>query len=200
MLMQMSAAVNGLDDLRAWTLGKRIQPHIDLYVSKATFQGIKRMFLYLVSREFATGGGDIPEFVWHVCIENALPFEIQDTSIMVTPFLVHHGRLFTTPTPLSAPPAPSFVEKAERFSGTTGRAGSVIHRWSACEHTCVAPHLTDQGTSSPLLICSSGAHYCALLVRLPIAAVGQQTHSWAGYLTFSTYAVAFMLPLRRSKS
>ncbi|KAJ7225924.1 beta-lactamase-like protein [Mycena pura] len=122
-------AVNGLDDLRAWTLGKRIQPHIDLYVSKATFQDIKRMFPYLVSREFATGGGDvcsaynkysrrshqlqIPEFVWHVCIENALPFEIQDTSIMVTPFLVHHGRLFTTPTPLSAPPAPSSVEKAE---------------------------------------------------------------------------------------
>ena len=58
----------------------------------------------------------IPEFVWHVCIENALPFEIQDTSIMVTPFLVHHGRLFTSPatlTPLSAPPAPSSVEKAE---------------------------------------------------------------------------------------
>ncbi|KAK7064577.1 Lactamase-B domain-containing protein [Favolaschia claudopus] len=90
-------AINGLDDLRAWTLDKRIQNHIDLYASEATYQDIKRMFPYLVSKEFASGGGDIPEFVWHVCIENGIPFEIQDTSIMVTPFLVHHGRLFTRP-------------------------------------------------------------------------------------------------------
>ncbi|KAJ7462793.1 beta-lactamase-like protein [Mycena galericulata] len=92
-------AVNGLDDLRAWTLSDRIQPHIDLYVSEATYQDIKRMFPYLVSREYASGGGDVPEFVWHVCLENGLQFEIHNTSIMVTPFLVYHGRLFTTPAP-----------------------------------------------------------------------------------------------------
>ncbi|KAJ7814118.1 beta-lactamase-like protein [Mycena olivaceomarginata] len=69
----------------AWTLSKRIQPHIDLYVSEATYQDIKRMFPYLVSKEFASGGGDIPEFVWHVCIDNGIPFEIQDTSITEDP-------------------------------------------------------------------------------------------------------------------
>ncbi|KAJ7275455.1 beta-lactamase-like protein [Mycena haematopus] len=100
-------AVNGLDDLRAWTLSNRIQSHVDLYVSEATYEDIKRMFPYLVSKEFASGGGLIPEFVWHVCIDNAIPFEINDTSIMVTPFLVHHGRLFTqppakTPVPIEA--------------------------------------------------------------------------------------------------
>ncbi|KAJ7630519.1 beta-lactamase-like protein [Roridomyces roridus] len=95
-------SVNGLDDLRAWTLGGKIQPHIDLYVSQSTYQDIKQMFPYLVSKEFASGGGDIPEFVWHVCIEDGIPFEIVDTSITVTPFLVNHGRLFTKPDPVPA--------------------------------------------------------------------------------------------------
>ncbi|KAJ6574682.1 beta-lactamase-like protein [Mycena capillaripes] len=98
-----SDAINGLDDLRAWTLSNRIQPHVDLYVSEATYQDIKKSFPYLVSKEFASGGGDIPEFVWHVCIDNAIPFELNDTSIMVTPFLVHHGRLFTRSPPAPAP-------------------------------------------------------------------------------------------------
>ncbi|KAJ7102340.1 beta-lactamase-like protein [Mycena belliarum] len=88
-------AVNGLDDLRSWTLSGRIQRHIDIYASQATYEDVKKMFPYLVSKEFATGGGDIPEFVWHVCIDNAKPFEINNTGIMITPFLVHHGRLFT---------------------------------------------------------------------------------------------------------
>ncbi|KAJ7124726.1 beta-lactamase-like protein [Mycena crocata] len=96
-------AINGLDDLRSWTLGERIQHRIDIYCSEATYIDIKRMFPYLVSKEFASGGGDIPEFVWHVCIENAIPFEINDTGIIVTPFLVHHGRLFTTPAPAAVP-------------------------------------------------------------------------------------------------
>ncbi|KAJ6519416.1 beta-lactamase-like protein [Mycena sanguinolenta] len=96
-------AVNGLDDLRAWTLSSRIQSHVDIYVSEATYLDIKRMFPYLVSKEFASGGGLIPEFVWHVCIDNAKPFQINDTSITVTPFLVHHGRLFTKPPSVSAP-------------------------------------------------------------------------------------------------
>ncbi|KAJ7693607.1 beta-lactamase-like protein [Mycena rosella] len=101
-------AVNGLDDLRAWTLSNRIQPYIDIYASQATYETIKIMFPYLVSKEFASGGGDIPQFVWHVCIDDATPFEINDTSIMVTPFLVHHGRLFTrAPSTKPAVPAPS---------------------------------------------------------------------------------------------
>ncbi|KAF7367265.1 Lactamase-B domain-containing protein [Mycena sanguinolenta] len=106
-------AVNGLDDLRAWTLSSRIQPHVDIYTSEATYQDIKRMFPYLVSKEFASGGGLIPEFVWHVCIDNAIPFEINDTSIMVTPFLVHHGRLFTKP---SSVPTPSLEVSAAQLT------------------------------------------------------------------------------------
>ncbi|KAJ6585285.1 beta-lactamase-like protein [Mycena capillaripes] len=94
-----SDAINGLDDLRAWTFSNRIQPHVDIYVSEATYQDIKKVFPYLVSKEFASGGGDLPVFVWHVCIDNAIPFEINDTSIMVTPFLVHHGRTFLQPPP-----------------------------------------------------------------------------------------------------
>ncbi|KAJ6519417.1 beta-lactamase-like protein [Mycena sanguinolenta] len=98
-----SDAINGLDDLRAWTLSSRIQPHIDIYVSEETYRNIERTFPYLVSKEFASGGGDIPEFVWHVCIDNAKSFEINNTSILVTPFLVHHGRLFSQTSTPAAP-------------------------------------------------------------------------------------------------
>ncbi|KAK7468480.1 hypothetical protein VKT23_002988 [Stygiomarasmius scandens] len=95
--------MNGLDDLRGWTLGKHIQSHIDVYLSEATFREVKRSFPYLVSKEFASGGGDVPEFVWHF-IDDKVPFEIGDTGIQITPFLVQHGRLFTTlPCPAYAP-------------------------------------------------------------------------------------------------
>ncbi|KAJ7596721.1 beta-lactamase-like protein [Mycena floridula] len=68
-----SDAMNGLDDLRAWTLGEdRIQPYIDVYVSQETFVEIKRCFPYLDQ-----------------------VFQIEGTGINVTPFLVHHGRLFS---------------------------------------------------------------------------------------------------------
>ncbi|KAK0456408.1 beta-lactamase-like protein [Armillaria borealis] len=85
-------AMNGLDDLRGWTLSKRIQEHIDVYVSQNTFTEVQRCFPYLVSKEFASGGGDVPEFKWHI-IDDKVPFEIEDTGIMVTPFSVHHGRV-----------------------------------------------------------------------------------------------------------
>ena len=42
-----------------WTLGKAIQEHIDVYVSQTTFEEIQRSFPYLVSKEFASGGGDV---------------------------------------------------------------------------------------------------------------------------------------------
>ncbi|ETW87619.1 hypothetical protein HETIRDRAFT_306066 [Heterobasidion irregulare TC 32-1] len=83
-------AMNGLDDLRAWTLNGVIQPHIDVYVSKATFTEVQRSFPYMVAKEFASGGGDVsepvvPEFKWHI-IEDKVPFEIEDTGIEITPF------------------------------------------------------------------------------------------------------------------
>ncbi|KAJ6501646.1 beta-lactamase-like protein [Mycena vitilis] len=116
-----SDAINGLDDLRAWTLSNRIQPHVDIYVSEATYSSIKQIFPYLVSKEFASGGGDVPEFVWHVCIENGKPFEIKDTSIMVTPFLVHHGRLFSRPPVLE-----TYLAKVTLDDATPAPAEEII--------------------------------------------------------------------------
>ncbi|KAF7310573.1 Lactamase-B domain-containing protein [Mycena chlorophos] len=93
-----SDAINGLDDLRAWTMHGRIQTHIDIYASEATYQEVKRAFPYMVSKEFASGGGDVPDFVWHI-FEPGVPFEILQTGVMITPFLVQHGRFFTPPPP-----------------------------------------------------------------------------------------------------
>ena len=68
--------MNGLDDLRGivysrnnqeqhlmhasvWTLRNAIQPHIDIYLSQATLVEVQRSFPYMVSKEFASGGGDV---------------------------------------------------------------------------------------------------------------------------------------------
>jgi len=91
-------AMNGLDDLRGWTLRGAIQPHVDIYVSQATFGEVQRSFPYLISKEFASGGGDVPEFKWHI-IDDRVPFEIEGTGVHVTPFNVHHGRVFSTLPP-----------------------------------------------------------------------------------------------------
>lgn len=89
--------------ISGWTLKGAIQSHIDIYTSQATLLEVKRAFPYLVSKEFASGGGDVrinslchdgtsanfgqqvPDFQWHV-IEDRVPFEIKDTGIKVTPF------------------------------------------------------------------------------------------------------------------
>ncbi|QRW11698.1 beta-lactamase superfamily protein [Ceratobasidium sp. AG-Ba] len=84
--------MNGLDDLRAWTF--KIQSMVDVYVSRETFAAVLRSFPYLVAKEHATGGGDVPELRWHI-ITPGVPFELGTTGIMVTPFEVHHGRLFS---------------------------------------------------------------------------------------------------------
>ncbi|TFY83986.1 hypothetical protein EWM64_g46 [Hericium alpestre] len=107
-------AMNGLDDLRGWTLGGAIQSWIDVYVSKATFTEVQRSFPYLVAKEYASGGGDVPDVKWHI-IEDKVPFEIDDSGIEITPFSVHHGRMFApvpppgfTPTPNDTlPPTPT---------------------------------------------------------------------------------------------
>ncbi|TRM66020.1 beta-lactamase-like protein [Schizophyllum amplum] len=99
-------AMNGLDDLRAWTLRGRIQPHIDVYCNQDTFREVERSFPYLVSKAFASGGGDVPEFVWHI-IEDNVPFEITDSGVWVTPFFVHHGRVFSKPPDPMPTPGPT---------------------------------------------------------------------------------------------
>jgi hypothetical protein len=42
-----------------WTLNCHIQSYIDIYLSTATFKEVQRAFPYLVSKEFASGGGDV---------------------------------------------------------------------------------------------------------------------------------------------
>lgn len=104
-------AMNGLDDLRGWTLRSAIQECIDVYVSSDTFQEVKRAFPYLVSKAFASGSGDVPDFNWHI-IEDKIPFEIKDTGVWVTPFLVQHGRLFTGNTLSTFAPSPMTTQLA----------------------------------------------------------------------------------------
>lgn len=45
--------------LAGWTLNNAIQSHIDIYASQTTFVEVQRAFPYLVSKEFASGGGDV---------------------------------------------------------------------------------------------------------------------------------------------
>ncbi|KAG9121939.1 hypothetical protein FRC07_001874, partial [Ceratobasidium sp. 392] len=86
-------AINGLDDLRTWTLGRnRIQDHIDVYLSTETMKVINRAFPYLVSKEHATGSGNVAEFKWHI-IEDNTSFNIEGVDIDITPVAVHHGHL-----------------------------------------------------------------------------------------------------------
>lgn len=102
-------AMNGLDDLRGWTHHDAIQESIDVYASLETFQEVKRSFPYLVSKEFASGGGDVPDFKWHI-IEDKVPFEIKDTGLWITPFLVQHGKLFTHNTISTSAPSPLMAQ------------------------------------------------------------------------------------------
>ncbi|KAF8758327.1 RINT-1 / TIP-1 family [Rhizoctonia solani] len=80
-----------------WTLKKSIQAYIDIYVSAFTFKEVQKSFPYLVAKEFATGGGDIPEFRWHIIKENE-SFHVDGVDFDITPIAVHHGRLFTSET------------------------------------------------------------------------------------------------------
>lgn len=116
-------AMNGLDDLRGWTLGGAIQTHIDVYVSQSTFQEVQRSFPYLVSKEFASGGGDVPDFEWHI-IEDKVPFEIKDTGVQITPFIVHHGRLFATNPPPAFAPTPCTTQPTT--PNLSGRSSPVV--------------------------------------------------------------------------
>ncbi|KAJ6626845.1 beta-lactamase-like protein [Mycena sp. CBHHK59/15] len=128
-----------LSDIEAWTLSKRIQPHIDIYASQATYEDIKKMFPYLVSKEFASGGGDIPEFVWHI-VKEAVPFEITDTRIFVTPFSVQHGRLFTRPPP-TAPPVLSANLETSMAQATLEDTASTLPNGDAVPEDIIQPYM-----------------------------------------------------------
>ncbi|KAF0429163.1 metallo-beta-lactamase family protein [Gigaspora margarita] len=89
-------AINGLDDLRAWTLKKIIQEQIPIYVTTETLENVKVSFPYLVDISQATGGGDVPSFKWNV-IDSKSPFTIE--GLEFTPLPVQHGVYFTTKKP-----------------------------------------------------------------------------------------------------
>ncbi|OJA07623.1 hypothetical protein AZE42_01128 [Rhizopogon vesiculosus] len=134
-------AMNGLDDLRGWTLGGAIQKHIDVYVSQSTFGEVQRSFPYLVSKEFASGGGDVPEFQWHI-IEDKVPFEIKDTGVRITPFLVHHGRLFSTiPLPAFAPTPWMTQPTTPNLSGRSSPASTSLDTYTT-EAPKIHPYLS----------------------------------------------------------
>lgn len=48
-------ACYGMDDLRGWTLGGTIQPHIDVYLAPETMDVVARTFPFLVDSAMATG-------------------------------------------------------------------------------------------------------------------------------------------------
>ncbi|KAF1350226.1 beta-lactamase-like protein [Delphinella strobiligena] len=92
-------AINGLDDLRGWTLGGFIQPSIDVYLSAATHAAVATTFPYCVDASKATGGGDIPAFRWHIIDEDS-DFFVRPCGVTVTTLPTEHGMTFgATPSP-----------------------------------------------------------------------------------------------------
>jgi len=84
-------AINGLDDLRAWTLDAVIQATIPIYCNQSTFDEVAKIFPYMVKPGGGTGGGDVPAFQWRI-IESDVPFDF--LGVTVSPLKVHHGCYF----------------------------------------------------------------------------------------------------------
>ncbi|KAL1915220.1 uncharacterized protein VTP21DRAFT_7496 [Calcarisporiella thermophila] len=89
-------AINGLDDLRSWTLGGYVQNHIDIYLSQETMNTVERAFTYLVDQSYATGGGDVASFRYHI-IDGASPFMVEGAEFIPLP--VHHGYIIASGEP-----------------------------------------------------------------------------------------------------
>ena len=72
-----------------------VQDYIPIYTAPETFTSIFRMFPYMIDSKHATGGGDIPSFVWH-SFDPSAPFTISTCGgIEVTPLPVEHGVSFS---------------------------------------------------------------------------------------------------------
>ncbi|CAO0802931.1 unnamed protein product [Mucor circinelloides] len=89
-------ACYGMDDLRGWTLGGIIQPHIDVHLSPEAMEVIGRTFPFLVDASMATGGGEVADFKYHV-FDPSEPFTIE--GLEFTPLVAHHGIYLTTKEP-----------------------------------------------------------------------------------------------------
>jgi len=85
-------------NLRSLTLRSTfapVQDHIPIYTSPETLASISRMFPYMIDAKAATGGGDIPSFIWYP-FEPSEPFHIPSCgNISVTPLPVEHGMYFS---------------------------------------------------------------------------------------------------------
>ncbi|GAA5967872.1 hypothetical protein JCM21900_003820 [Sporobolomyces salmonicolor] len=59
-------AIDGLDDLRAWTYHGVIQQNIPIYCAEVTYAQISAGFIYLIDKKTASGGRAVPSFEWHI--------------------------------------------------------------------------------------------------------------------------------------
>ncbi|GAA5982649.1 hypothetical protein JCM11641_002323 [Rhodosporidiobolus odoratus] len=89
-------AIDGLDDLRAWTIRTSIEKTIPVYCTRTTFAQISSGFPYLISKAAASGGGALPSFEWHVMPDDQ-DWEI--CGVTITPLPVHHGHYFNKDSP-----------------------------------------------------------------------------------------------------
>jgi len=89
-------AVLGLDDLRSWTSTGSVQDTVPIYLNDETFSVVSRAFPYLVSKEQATGGGEVASFKFNL-IRQHETFEI--AGLDITPLPVHHGIIMSTGEP-----------------------------------------------------------------------------------------------------
>ncbi|GAA5861162.1 hypothetical protein JCM3774_002212 [Rhodotorula dairenensis] len=90
-------AIDGLDDLRAWTYKSAIENTIPIYCTRVTYDAIAAGFPYMISKAAASGGGALPSFDWHIMPED------QDwiiCGLTITPFPFHHGKYFRPVRPL----------------------------------------------------------------------------------------------------
>lgn len=57
-------AIDGLDDLRAWTFKSAIEKTIPIYCTRTTYDAIASGFPYMSNKKAASGGGALPNFDW----------------------------------------------------------------------------------------------------------------------------------------
>jgi phosphoribosyl 1,2-cyclic phosphodiesterase len=82
-------AVFGMDDLRQWTIGAKIQKSVDIYLNDETLGVVSGAYPYMVDKTRATGGGDVPSLRFHVI--GTEPFTLFE-ELVVTPLPVEHGQ------------------------------------------------------------------------------------------------------------
>ncbi|KAJ9110419.1 hypothetical protein QFC19_001544 [Naganishia cerealis] len=95
-----------IHDLRAFTAPPSPQAGaiIPIYLSRATLDAVAQQFPYLVDRNQATGGGDVPSLDFRVFDDDddvvggqGIGGGFDVAGIRVVPLPVHHGKYFTPP-------------------------------------------------------------------------------------------------------